>query len=169
MKENLKLWVCVGKSLKPHGLKGHLKIFLETNCELLNKKIKLEEDSEIEYIIKDAKKVSNNISIISLSGINSIEKAENLSNKNILIKREDLSKEEYIIEELIDLEVFDYIDKNLLIGQIKSIENLPSPPVLNIKSKEFNDFLIPFNEQYIDKIDILQKKIFLKDWSLFLL
>jgi len=148
----------IGKVLKTHGFKGHLKInidefymddFEEMQAIFIN---------QLPYFIISRDINSDNQAIISLEDINSKEKAHPLQGKDIFAKDDDLTeildKEPYN-----DLVGFVISDKNLgIIGEIAQIMELPHQFLAQV-FKEKKEILIPMNEDFILNIDEKKKTI----------
>ena len=70
-----------------------------------------------------------------------------------------LDNNKYLDEELIGLNVI-YEDNNK--GTIVDIERYDKTVLFNIKNND-KEYLIPYNDNIIDKIDINNKRIYIKD------
>ena len=98
---------------------------------------------------------------------NAIKKAENLTEEvlkykgmDVYVNEDDikLDKGSYLDEELIGLSV---IYEDNIKGIIKDIERYDKMTLFVIKGDK--EYLIPYNDNLIDKIDIDNKKIYIKD------
>ena len=79
--------------------------------------------------------------------------------KSIKSGLKELEDNKYLDEELIGLNVI-YEDNNK--GTIVDIERYDKTVLFNIKNND-KEYLIPYNDNLIDKIDINNKKIYIKD------
>lgn len=159
-------WISIGKIIKPHGLKGELKINLQTEADLSNVQIKIK---DLKFKIKDFRRTGTGFAMIKVQGIDSIEEAEKYINSEILLKKDILLDDEFFIADIIGMKALDYLTEKP-IGIIKSIQNVPLKPVLEITHSEQSDkdFFIPFLlGVYVYDIDIKGKILKLKDWEFF--
>ena len=94
--------------------------------------------------------------MITLNGYNNINDVLFLKGKKVYCNRFDLNlnEDEYLIQDLIGLDV--YYNQNL-IGKIKDISR-DKNPLMKIDNK-----LVPYNENFIESVDLKNKKIILKN------
>ena len=158
--------IAYGKILKPHGLKGEVKVFPYSG-ESGNFKnftelhLSSSKGSSQKYKIS-GKRFQKNLIIVSLEGIDNIEKAEQLRGRTVYIDSKELpAKEidEYYWFELIGLEVFS-TDKKLL-GKVINIIDNTAQPVLVIKNGS-DEFMVPFIEKFVKEIDIKSSRIIIE-------
>lgn len=151
----------VGLITKPHGLKGEIKIIpLTDNPERFNdlKKVYLFYNNDYKSVTIQYIKNANNLIIIKLKNYNNREDAEKLRNIYMFINRDEgipLDSGEYYTQDLVGCKFY-YKDK--LLGNVIDVINEGSCDIFIIKNKG-NDVFYPFLADYIDKIDILNKKI----------
>ena len=148
----------VGKIVASRGLDGTLKVlsgflpkdFINLNYCLI--------DSAEYRILKLSGK--SGCLFFKIDGIDKIEKAEKLKNKTIFIKRENISlnKGEYLIDDLLNMQVF--TDDGNYLGILTEIENFGSKDVYTIKDgKTEKTFCLI--ENLIKEVDYLSNKIIL--------
>lgn len=151
----------IGFITNTHALKGELKVrpYTETlkRFETL-KQILI--DLEGNLILYDIEKVriQNDMVILKLKTIDSIEEAEKLKNHTIKIPREaakELEEGEYFIADLIGCEVYE----NELIGILDDIFTAGGGDVYVIKRKGKKDLLLPGLQSVIKKVDVEGKRI----------
>ncbi|OCL82921.1 ribosome maturation factor RimM [Arcobacter porcinus] len=164
--------VYVAKLGKTVGLQGHLRLFIDSDFPnqfkkdrvfFTNKKITLK---VLEYNV--------NKELIKFEDYEDIDSAKKLTNMELFSTIED-TKESCILEEnehfwfdLMDCEVY---EDDLLLGKVSDIHRFPLNDYLQVEtSKELVDkelpksFLIPhIFDNFILKVDIESKKIFVKD------
>ncbi|MFW5780517.1 MAG: ribosome maturation factor RimM [Bacillota bacterium] len=148
----------IGRVQKPHGIKGIVKAqsFMDSPYELA--KLKTVEIEGMEYEI-DEITVSNKSVLIKFKGVDTIEDAFNLRNKELKIKRESAPKPpegRYYISDLLGSEV--YVGDKFK-GNLIDIMQYGSADVYRIKGEK--TFMFPFTGDVIEKIDIASKKIYL--------
>lgn len=152
----------MGKIVNTHGIKGELRLLSKFPY-----KDKVFIKGMIIYIDKDIKEVINsyrkhkNFDMITLEGYNNINEVLKYKGKNVYVDSNDikLDNDKYLDEELIGLSV---IYENMERGIITNIERYDKTVLFNIKGKT-QEYLIPYNDNLIDNIDMKNKKIFIKD------
>lgn len=169
--------IYVAKIGKVIGLKGYLKLFIDSDFpEQFKKKniVFLLEDSSIitiEYYNK-------NNSTIKIKNIDTPESARAYTNKSIFSTLEDtrknckLKENEYFWFELEKCEVYENSTRLGIVKELVKFGDMTYFSILtdeNFVEKEYSkEFLIPKDDQYIEKIDIENKKIFAKNGILLL-
>ena len=166
----------VGKIVKPQGIKGEVKVLPTTsnldrfkNIDLVilhnDEEAKDDELEKYENIKKITEvKYLKDFVILKLDTIDKVEDAEKYRNMSIYIKRNDandLKVNEYFVADLKELNVVDY-SNNDEIGIITDILETKTQNILVVK-KVLNDkkeILIPLVDEFIKKIDLENKKIF---------
>ena len=152
----------IGKIVNTHGIKGELRLLSKFPY-----KDKVFIKGMIIYIDKDSKEVINsyrkhkNFDMITLEGYNNINEVLKYKGKNVYVDSNDikLDNDKYLDEELIGLSI---IYENMERGIITNIERYDKTVLFNIKGKT-QKYLIPYNDNLIDNIDMKNKKIFIKD------
>ena len=153
--------VHVGVFGQPQGLKGEIKInILTSNLEvfkLLNEYFLENEKIKINFksIRKSGKKF-----ICILDGCNDRNEALNYKGKNIYSSRNNFPKiedEKYYVIDLLDCEVFN-VNNNFL-GKVIDIKNFGADDLIEIKSKNKNNFFIPMNNDNLVSVDVINKII----------
>lgn len=168
---NYKDFICIGKVTGCLGIKGVLKItpitdfpdrFLKLKRVFLfdDKKFlfELNRKDEFEFIIEKCEVTSSQITL-KLEGINSREDANDIMNREILIPESEriaLPKGKFFHYEIIG---FDVYSRNELIGRLEAVDNFGSDDLLNVKSSEGKEILIPYREEFVKKIDAEKKRI----------
>ena len=150
----------LGQILKPHGIKGELKILFynEESNSLKNNQIVFLESKEgvcseykIERILYSFRK-----NRIKFFDINTIDEANQLRGYTLNVLRSDLpklSKNEYYLDDLIGYTMMDSNSK--VYGKVNSILSLPANDVLSIMHGE-KEYLIPLIQDVV--IDVDQEK-----------
>ena len=159
MKEKLE----VGQIVNTFGINGFVKVYPYVNdikrFDDLNKiYIKLRKE-EVELEIEEVK-YQKNMVLLKLKGINTIEEAEKLRNAYIEIDRKDaipLKKDEYFIADLLGLEVF--TDTGEKLGILDDIYNNGSSDIFVVKNELGKQFLLPYIDEVVKKIDLNLGKI----------
>jgi len=149
--------VYVGKIVNTHGIKGELRILsdFELKNKIFNKGSKIFIDSN-EYII-DSYRFHKIFDMITLTGYNNINDVLFLKGKKVYCRRDDLNlnENEYLISDLIGMDVY---YNNELIGIIKEVSRDKNPLI-----KLSNNKLIPYNDNFIDSVNLKQRQVVLKN------
>jgi len=155
-------FIRIGKIVNTHGIKGELrllskfpykdKVFIKNMIIYINKK-----DKEIINTYRKHK----NFDMITLEGYSNINEVLKYKGKYVYVNSEDikLDKDKYLDEDLIGLNVI-YDNNNM--GIISNIERYDKVCLFDIKGNN-KSYLIPYNNDLIDKIDINNKNIYIKN------
>ena len=159
--------VSIGRTKKPHGLKGELKFCVEEHF--------LDDLMEAEMLILDVKgkktpffiedvRAGNNI-IVKLEEVNTPESAVALSEKEIFLREKDIkyaaqNKEDAQLPfaDCIGFTIFDF---NNSVGIITDLIEYPQQYMAAV-NYENRDILIPLNPAFIKKVDVKNKKILME-------
>lgn len=168
---NYEDFICIGKTSGCSGIKGLLKItpftdfperFLELKrVYLFNEKkslFVLNQNDSFEFKVEKCDVIPSQITM-KLEGIGSKEKAVEFVNLEILIpehERVRLPKGKYFHYEIIGFEVF---NENELLGILQKIENFGSDDLMNIRTNEGKEILIPYRKEFVKNIDAVRKRI----------
>lgn len=153
----------VGKTKKPHGIKGELKLHLDENYEDDFYKAQViflyMGGGSTPFFVETIR--GELFPILKLEGIDDRTKAAQFSHKDIFMRNEDIEEKTENINDLQyqKLKGYELIDKSLgILGKIEDIIEMPQQEmaVLNINKKET---LIPLNEQLIIEINNKKKSI----------
>lgn len=159
----LKKLIEICKIVNTHGIKGELKaIHLCDSPEIL---LEIDElySQDGKTILKIVScRIHNNSVLLQFEGIDSIDKAEKLKNTILYTKRNyfNLPKNTFFINDLIGLEVYDH-NSDFLYGIITDVFKTGSNDVYVIKGND-REYLVPAIKECIIKIDIENKKMFIK-------
>ncbi|MFI3300788.1 MAG: ribosome maturation factor RimM [Candidatus Gastranaerophilales bacterium] len=156
--------VSVGKILNFHGLQGEAKVGFSKNqqdffCGL--KKVTININGEDKILKIKSIRHNKNFAIVKFEGINSID--ELLDYKDLLLYvdekviRDALEEDEFLIDELVGLEVFDENDEK--IGFVVGVSNNGATDLLSIKTKSKKIALIPFVKAIVTFVSIKEKRI----------
>jgi len=155
--------IAYGKILKPHGLKGEVKV-LPYSGETENFKnfksvyIYSENKKPLEYTISGSR-FHKNLIIAKIKTVDTKEDAELLRGKEVYIDKVQLPStedDEYYWFELIGLDV--YRQDNSLLGKVDSILDNTAQPILIIKNNS-EEYMIPLVDNFVKKIDLENSKI----------
>ena len=160
MKNN---FVSVGKILNFHGVKGEAKLGYSKNREDFLNKLKLV------YVFIDNDYKELEVSNIRFATKNAIIKFKNIDSLNDILRykgclifveesnvRECLEDDEFLIDELVGLDVYDLEEK---VGVVVGVSNNGASDLLSIKTKSKKVSLIPFVKAIVLSVDLKSKRI----------
>lgn len=159
MGESMEL-VRIGKIVNTHGIKGELRILsdFEFKDKIFKKGIKV-------YIGKKKKEFTINsyrfhkiFDMVTFEGYNNINDVENLKGDFVYVNESDLNlnENEIIKSKLVG---FDVIIDNKNIGRITEIFQTRANDVIRVEE----NILIPYVDEFIEKIDKQNEKIYVKN------
>jgi 16S rRNA processing protein RimM len=152
----------IGYFSKSHGLKGHLILFTEYDFfqgdafgkDKLNVVFIEQGGSQAPFFIEELKPFNNGF-LVKLEGVNDINAAALLKNKEVL------AEEKYTIKE----KGFEYLYFTLIdemkgeVGVIEGLEGNMANPLLKVMAGE-KEILLPFSEELIIKAVKAKKQLF---------
>lgn len=155
--------ICIGDVVNTHGIKGELRIISEFKYknEIFKKGFKFYIGRfEDEVVLKGYRK-HKNFDMLTFDGIDNINDVLQYKGEKIYIKRKDLNKDLLLNEDLIEFEVM-YTNKS--IGKLIEIINNNAHEIFVIEDNN-KTHLVPYIKDFIEKIDIENKKIYLVEMS----
>lgn len=165
MKHN---YVSVGKILNFHGIKGDAKVGFSKNQQdflasldfVFVKKNSDYESLEIENI-----RFHKNFAIIKFAEINSIDELLEYKGAFLYVEeatiRESLEEDEFLIDELVSMEVFDTEGKKQ--GFVVGVSNNGANDLLSVKTNSKKIVLIPFVKAIVTDVDIKERKVIINN------
>lgn len=155
----------VGKIVNTHSLKGEVKVISSTDFEeerfKKGSKLLITRGNQlIREVIVESYRNHKNFLLVKFEGIDSVEEAEKLKNLQIKIDSDEvgeLEENEFYFHEIIGCQVFDENDRNL--GEIIDILAPGANDVWVIKGEKGKEILIPYIEDVVKQIDIINKKV----------
>lgn len=153
-------YVLIGKIVNTHGIKGELRLLSNFKYKdrvfLENRRIYIGEE-KIEAIINSYRH-HKIFEMITLKGYNNINEVLKYLNKEVYVKRNDLSlnTNDYLDEDLVNLSV---IFNNQEVGHVVAVRQIN--PKNKIIEALINDkiTLIPYHNDFIKNVDLENKKI----------
>ena len=161
-------YISVGKILNFHGIKGEAKVGFTKNqedffCSLNKVFVKIEHDYKplnIETI-----RLHKNYALVKFEGINSINDLMEFKGAFLYVEeetiRENLEEDEFLIDELVSLEVFDQNNKK--VGFVVGVSNNGASDLLSVKTNSKKIVLIPFVKAIVTDVSIKDKKIIINN------
>ena len=161
-------FISVGKVLNFHGIQGEAKVGFSKNqeeffCGL--KKVFV----QFEYSYKPLKikklRLNKNFAIVKFEGINSIDELLEYKGCVLFVEeetiRQSLSEDEFLIDELVGLDVVDENSKKL--GFIVGVSNNGANDLLSVKTNSKNISLVPFVKAIVTDVSLKDKKVTIKN------
>lgn len=153
-------YILIGKIVNTHGIKGELRLLSDFKYKervfLENRRIYIGEE-KVEEVINSYRH-HKIFEMITLKGYNNINEVLKYLNKEVFVKRNDLSLKtnDYLDEDLINLNV---IFNNQEVGRVVAVRQIN--PKNKIIEALINDkiTLIPYHNDFIKNVDLENKKI----------
>lgn len=157
-------YISVGKILNFHGIQGEAKVGYSKNQQdffcSLKEVFVLSEHEYVPLKIKSCR-LNKYFAIVKFEGINSINDILPYKNSLLFVPeetiRESLDEDEFLIDELVGLEVFDTNDRK--IGFIIGVSNNGATDLLSVKTKSKKVSLVPFVKAIVTHVSIKDKKV----------
>lgn len=157
-------FVSVGKILNFHGIKGEAKVGFTKNqadffFSLTSVFVKVQH--EYKQLKIESIRLHKNFALVKFEGINSINDLMEYKGAFLYVEettiREALDEDEFLIDELVSLEVFDQNGKKL--GFVVGVSNNGASDLLSVKTNSKQIVLVPFVKAIVTDVNIKEKKI----------
>jgi len=162
-------YVSVGKILNFHGIKGEAKVgYSKNGADFLSglKSVYVKTEQGYKELNITSTRANKSFMLIKFEGIDSIN--DLLPYKGSLlfvteeIIRQNLDEDEFLIDELVGLGVFDKeTDKSL--GFVIGVSNNGATDLLSVKTNTKKICLVPFVKAIVPDVDIKNKKIMINN------
>lgn len=154
----------IGYITAPFGNKGEVKVHMLTDFPERFEELEwayIDSGSTMEkYDIEQVRFIKGS-AVIKFKGIQSISDAEKIRNNYIKVKREDayeLPEGHYYISDLIDCDV--YTTEDRFLGKVKDVIKTGANDVFKVIGDK--EVLIPIVKEFVEDIDLNNKKILIK-------
>lgn len=161
----MKKYLETGKITSIHGIKGEVKILpWSDNAQLLTELPFLYLQNGDKTLIIEHARVHKNMAIVKFKGVDSPEQAQKYRNQILYLDRDDmiLDENEFFIQDLIGLSVYDADDSFLCYGIIVDITQTGANDVYHIKDDQNVLRLIPAIPEVLINIDLQNQSIFIR-------
>ena len=137
-----------GEIVTTHGVRGEMKVLPWADgpdflCDFSRVRI-----SGMEYKVENCR-VQKSCNLLKIKGIDTMEAAQAMRGKKIMLYREDIDDEVIFADELIGVEVFADGEK---IGKIKEVLDYPGNCVYVVKGE--HEYMIPAVKAFILNTDV---------------
>ena len=160
MKNN---FVSVGKILNFHGVQGEAKLGYSKNREEFLSRLKevyVQINNEYKKFEIARIRFTPKCGIIKFNGIDSLNDIAELKNQLLFVTeetaREFLEEDEFLIDELVGLDVYDGDKK---VGAVVGVSNNGASDLLSVKTLSKKISLVPFVKAIVLSVDIKNRKI----------
>lgn len=160
MKNN---YVSVGKILNFHGVHGEAKLGYSKNREDFLAQLKtvyVQLGVEYKELIVERLRFTPKCGIIKFKGIDSLNDIIEYKNKLLYVDestiRDCLDEDEFLIDELVGLDVYDGDKK---VGAVVGVSNNGANDLLSVKSNSKEISLVPFVKAIVLSVDIKERRI----------
>lgn len=161
-------FVSVGKILNFHGIQGEAKVGFSKNQQdffFSLKSVYVKKDNEYLPLEITRSKLNKNFALVKFKGIDSVNEIIELKGLLLFVEestiRENLQEDEFLIDELVGLEVFDASDNKL--GFVVGVSNNGASDLLSVKTNSKKICLIPFVKAIVTDVSIKDKKIIINN------
>lgn len=160
--------VTIGKISGTHHLKGAVKANLNIGDEttLLNEKILIEKTNGEKTILTVSKisKLLGDKYTLEFVEVPTKTEANLLHGSTIKINRNilGLSEDEYLLEDLLDMEVF--LENNEKIGVVTEVFDTAAHDIIVVEDDDY-EVMIPNVDAFVKNIDFENKKIIVEVWE----
>lgn len=160
--------VVIGAIVAPHGVRGEFRIIpLTENPDLF---------LELKYLfLEDGRKITltaarfhKKVLLIKAEEITTMDEAEKLRGKKVLIDSADLPplrENQFYVSDLIGFEVYD--ENNLKLGELKDVLATGSNDVFVVGTSEGKEILVPVLKVNVKEINMAENRISVKlpEWA----
>ena len=160
MKNN---YISVGKILNFHGVKGEAKLGYTKNKEEFLSKLQsvyIQVNNEYKLFEISTLRFTPKCAIIKFKGIDSLNDIINYKGCLIFVEdavaRENLEEDEFLIDELVGLNVYDGEER---VGSVVGVSNNGASDLLSVKTLSKNVYLVPFVKAIVLSVDMKNKRI----------
>ena len=160
MKNN---FVSIGKILNFHGVRGEAKLGYTKNREEFLSKLKvayIQFNGEYKEVKISNLKFTPKCAIVKFEGIDTLNAIAEYKGCLLFVEetvaREHLEEDEFLIDELVGLNVY---DGDTRVGAVVGVSNNGDSDLLSVKTLSKNICLVPFVKAIVTSVDIKTKRI----------
>ncbi|MBE7709757.1 MAG: 16S rRNA processing protein RimM [Cyanobacteria bacterium SIG32] len=157
-------FISVGKILNFHGIQGEAKVGFSKNQQdffLSLENVFVKVDNVYKKLKITRSRLNKTFAIIKFEGINSINDLIPLKGCLLFVEeetiRENLEEDEFLIDELVGLDVFDIEGEKL--GFVVGVSNNGATDLLSVKTKTKKVCLVPFVKAIVVDVSLKDKKV----------
>ncbi len=150
----LKQYLEAGKIVGTHGVRGEMRVECWCNTPAFLSKLKTLYLDGGRTPLSVTCRPHKNIALVTVKGVDSIEKADELRGRILYLNRDDvhLSKGEHFVQDIIGLKVTD-AGNGTVYGEIKDVLKTGSNDVYEMQGGDKKLYYIPVIPDIIDRLD----------------
>lgn len=159
----IKAYLEIGEIVGTHGVRGEMRV--NPYCDSPDffrefKTLYYDEDASCAVRVLSARP-HGNVVLLTLEGVDSIERAQAMRGRMLYIKREDahLPEGRYFIAELIGCEVLDADNPAKVYGTLSDVSETGANDVWHITAQSGREYLIPAIPDVVVDTDVEQNRI----------
>ena len=156
-------FISVGKILNFHGVQGEAKLgYSKSREEFLSKleTVYIQLDNEYKELEIERIRFTPKLGIIKFKGVDSLNDILAYKGKLLFVHedtaRDNLEEDEFLIDELVGLDVYDNDKK---VGAVVGVSNNGASDLLSVKTLDKKIALVPFVKAIVLSVDIKNRKI----------
>lgn len=152
-------YILIGKIVNTHALKGEVRLISDFEYKekvfVINNELYIGKEKNKETI--ETYRKHKNFDMIKFKGIETINEVIKYKGHKVYILKEtlNLGEDEILIDELINMQVI-FNDK--ILGEVEEYRNDSGNKIIKVSGK-----YIPYNKNFIEKIDKKERKIYYKN------
>lgn len=153
-------YIYIGEIVNTHGIKGELRILSEFKYKglVFKQGFRIYAGKRKEELIINTYRPHKNYDMVTFLGVDDINDAIAYKGDSVYINRDDIEVDDYFNEDIVHCKVY---HNNRQIGIVDGITTSNAHDILVIKG-QYKNHLVPFIDEFIEKIDIKEKRIDIK-------
>lgn len=159
----LKQYLEAGRIVGTHGIRGEMRLECWCNTPAFLSKFKTLYLDEGRTALSVTCRPHKNIALITVKGVDSIEKADLYKGKILYIDRADvkLEKGEHFVQDIIGLRVTD-VDTGKVYGTVNDVLKTGSNDVYEMRGEDQKLYYIPVIPDIIDRLDFDNGAVYIR-------
>lgn len=157
-------YVSVGKILNFHGIRGEAKVGFSKNQQDFLASLEfvfIKVNNDYRRLVIENIRFNKDFALMKFEGINSINDLLPYKGTFLYVEeqtiRENLEEDEFLIDELVGLSIYDANDNKL--GFVIGVSNNGANDLLSVKTNAKKVVLIPFVKAIVTDVSIKDKKV----------
>lgn len=152
-------YILIGKIVNTHALKGEVRLISDFEYKekvfVINNELYIGKEKNKETI--ETYRKHKNFDMVKFKGIETINEVIKYKGQKVYILKEtlNLGEDEILIDELINMQV---VFNNEILGEVEEYRNDSGNKIIKVSGK-----YIPYNKNFIEKIDKKERKIYYKN------
>ena len=154
-------YICIGDIVNTHGIKGEVRILSDFKYKdgVFKKGMKVYVGRFKDELVLNSYRIHKMYDMVTFDGLDNINDVIIYKGDKIYVNKEDIEVDGYLNEDIIGLDVYVETKK---IGTVKYIMENRAHEILVVEDGD-KKHLIPYIDEFIEKIDINDKKIYINE------